>query len=99
MGCVLSSTPFDFIYLLLNLQRLQVIKLRFMGLEFGMKFVFAGFLLQIVSVIKGCSTAEANSNIAKAQLITHCLVSLEEHYTASFVASRQIITSMIKLDR
>lgn len=52
MGCVLSSTPFDFIYLLLNLQRLQVIKLGLVGLEFGMKFVFTGFLLhtQLASV-------------------------------------------------
>lgn len=50
MGCVLSSTPFDFIYLLLDLQRLQIVKLGLVGLEFGMKFVFAGFLLQSVSV-------------------------------------------------
>lgn len=45
MGRILPSTPFDLIDLLFYLQRLEVIKFRFVGLELGVELVFAGFFL------------------------------------------------------
>lgn len=45
MRCVLPPTPFDFIDLLLYFQGFEVIEFGFVGLELGMKFVFASFLL------------------------------------------------------
>ncbi len=45
MGCILAATPLDLVDLLLDLQGLEVVKFGFVRLEFGMEFVFAGFLL------------------------------------------------------
>jgi hypothetical protein len=42
---VLPFAPFDFVDLLFNLQRLEVIEFRLMRLKFSVKFVFAGLLL------------------------------------------------------
>ena len=46
MGSILSPAPLDLVDLLFYLERLEVIELGFVGLELGMKFVLAGFLLQ-----------------------------------------------------
>ena len=45
MSRVLALAPFDLVDLLLNLQTLEVIELRFMRLELGVEFVFASFFL------------------------------------------------------
>lgn len=50
VGCILSSTPLDLVYLLLYLQRLEIVELRLMRLKLGMKFVLAGLLLQEISM-------------------------------------------------
>ena len=42
---VLPSAPFDLVDLLFNLERLEVVKLGFMGLELCVKFVFAALFL------------------------------------------------------
>lgn len=45
VGGILAAAPLDFVDLLLDLQRLQVVELGLMGLEFGVEFVFARLLL------------------------------------------------------
>lgn len=45
MGRILSFTPFDLVDLLFNLQRLQVVKLGLVRLEFGVELVLAAFFL------------------------------------------------------
>lgn len=50
MGGILSSAPFDLIDLLFYLERFKVIEFWFMGLKLGMEFVFACFLLLMVSI-------------------------------------------------
>jgi hypothetical protein len=42
---ILPSTPLDLVDLLFYLQRLEVVKFGFMGLELGVELVFAGFFL------------------------------------------------------
>lgn len=46
MGSILSTAPLNLINLLLDLERLQVVKFRLMGLELGVKFVFTRFFLR-----------------------------------------------------
>lgn len=46
MRSILSTAPLDLVYLFLDFERLQVVKLGLMGLELGVEFVFAGFFLQ-----------------------------------------------------
>lgn len=45
MGLILSFTPLDLVDLLLNLQRLEIVKLGLMRLEFGVELVLAAFFL------------------------------------------------------
>lgn len=45
MSLVLSRTPLDLVDFLLDFQRLEVVKLRFMRLEFGIKLIFTALLL------------------------------------------------------
>lgn len=45
MRGVLSSTPLDFIDLLLDFKRLEVVELRLVRLELGVEFVLASLLL------------------------------------------------------
>lgn len=45
MRRILPSTPLDLVDLLFYLQRLEVVKFGFMGLELGVELVFAGFFL------------------------------------------------------
>jgi hypothetical protein len=45
MGSILSFTPLDLVDLLLDLERLEVIKLGFMGLELCVELVFAALFL------------------------------------------------------
>ena len=47
VGGILSSAPFDLVDLLLYLQRLEVVKLRLVGLELGVEFILAGFFLAL----------------------------------------------------
>jgi hypothetical protein len=47
---ILPSTPLDLIDLLFYLQRLEVVKFGFMGLELGVELVFAGFFLLSVKL-------------------------------------------------
>lgn len=46
MGGIGTSTPFDFVDLLFDLQTLQIVKLGFVGLKLGVEFVFTTFFLQ-----------------------------------------------------
>lgn len=46
MRCILAATPFDFVDLLLNLKRLEVVELGLVRLELGVKLVFTGLLLE-----------------------------------------------------
>lgn len=48
MRSILSTAPLDLVYLFLDFERLQVVKLGLMGLELGVKFVFARFFLKRV---------------------------------------------------
>ena len=45
MGGVLALAPLDLVDLFLNLKRLEVVKLGFVGLELCVKFVFAALFL------------------------------------------------------
>lgn len=45
MSRVLSFAPSDLVDLLLNLERLEVVKLWLVRLKLGVKFVFAAFFL------------------------------------------------------
>jgi hypothetical protein len=45
---VLSPAPLDFVDLLFDLERLEIVEFGLMGLELGMEFVFAGFFLMVV---------------------------------------------------
>jgi hypothetical protein len=49
MRRVLSSAPFDLVYFFFDFKRFEIVKLRFVGLEFRMKLVFAGFFLWSIS--------------------------------------------------
>lgn len=46
MRSILSTAPLDLVYLFLDFERLQVVKLGLMGLKLGVEFVFARFFLQ-----------------------------------------------------
>ena len=53
VGRILPPAPLDLVDLLLDLERLEVVKFRFMRLELGVELVFARFFLsQRVSDIK-----------------------------------------------
>lgn len=52
MRCILPLAPFDFINLFFNFERFQVVEFGFVGLEFGMELIFAGFFLS-TSVLNG----------------------------------------------
>jgi hypothetical protein len=45
MRRILSFTPSNLVDLLLNLERLEIVKLWFVRLELGIKFVFTAFFL------------------------------------------------------
>jgi hypothetical protein len=45
MGSILSAAPLDLVDLFLDLERLEVVKLRLVGLKLGVKFVFTRFFL------------------------------------------------------
>lgn len=46
MCCILSSAPFDLIYLLLDFERFKIIEFWLVRLKFCIKFVFASFFLE-----------------------------------------------------
>ena len=46
MRCVLSFAPLDLVDLLLNLERLEVVKLWLVRLEFGVELVFTALFLK-----------------------------------------------------
>jgi hypothetical protein len=45
MRGILTFAPFDFVYLFLDFKGFEVIEFGFVGLEFGVEFVFTGFFL------------------------------------------------------
>jgi hypothetical protein len=68
MRSILSTTPLDLINLFLDFERFQVVKLRFMGLKLGVKFVFTRFFLRrvrdSVATTWGLSRAEQGSTVS-----------------------------------
>ena len=72
MRCILSPTPLNLIDLLFYFEGLQVIEFRFVGLEFGMELVFAGFFLNHVSLL--CQLMQSR---AVSQGLAYCLIPLE----------------------
>jgi hypothetical protein len=49
VGGVLAFTPLDLVYLFLDFERFKVVKFGFVGLKFGVEFVFTCFFLSTVS--------------------------------------------------
>lgn len=50
MGRVLSTAPLDLVDFLFDLERFQIVELRFVGLKLGIELVFASLLLYDTSV-------------------------------------------------
>lgn len=49
MGGILSSTPFDLVDLLFNLEGFEVVKFGFVGLELSVELVLASLLLLVAA--------------------------------------------------
>jgi hypothetical protein len=47
VGRILSPAPFDLVYLLFYLQRLEVVEFGLVGLKLGVELVFAGLFLLV----------------------------------------------------
>lgn len=50
MRGILPLTPFDFVDLLLDLERLEIVEFGLVGLELSMELIFAGFFLRKMSI-------------------------------------------------
>jgi hypothetical protein len=90
VGGILSPAPLDLVDLLLDLQRLEVVELGFVGLEFGVELVLASLFLFGLSVGKRDGWARRRA--------TCRLVPLKENDATTFVASCQIVARVVKLD-
>lgn len=57
MGGILSTAPLDLVDLLFDLEGLEVVEFRLVGLEFCVKLVLAGFFLCCWSMLvrEGCT--------------------------------------------
>jgi hypothetical protein len=89
MRRILAATPLDLIDLLLNLERLQVVKLGLVRLELGMELVLASLLLGGVS---------ENGSRRRCSRRTYCFIPFEKDHTTTLVTSRKIVTRLVELD-
>ena len=85
----MSATPFDFVDLFLNLERLEVVELWLVRLELGMEFVLASFFLAYVSSIP---------TLVCTRPVVYRFVPLEQHHTATFVTRCKVIARLVKLN-
>jgi hypothetical protein len=89
MRRILAATPLDLVDLLLNLERLQVVKLGLVRLELGMELVLASLLLGGVS-------DDGSRRLWSRR--TYCFVPFEKDHTTTLVTSREIVTRLVELD-
>ena len=85
----MSSTPFDLVDLLFDLEGLQIIKFRFVRLELGMELVLASLLLGGVS-------DDGSRRLWSRR--TYCFVPFEKDHTTTLVTGREIVTRLVELD-
>ena len=95
MRGVLSSTPFDLIDLLFNLQGFEVVELGLMGLKLGMELVFARLLLFCVALHISGAVSGRPCCLGSA---TNRLIPLEQHHPTPLVTGREIVSRLIELD-
>lgn len=88
MRRVLALAPLDLVDLLLDLEGLEVVEFGLVGLEFGVKLVFAGFFLGLLAC--------ANPRWRWSK--TNGLVSLEEYDSSALVSGREVVSSVVELD-
>jgi hypothetical protein len=88
VGGILSPAPLDLIDFLLDLQRLEIVELGLVGLEFGVELVLASLFLFGLSVGKRDGWRRATCR----------LVPLKENDATTFVAGCQIVARVVKLD-
>ena len=89
MRRILAATPLDLVDLLLNLKRLQVVKLGLVRLELGMELVLASLLLGGVS---------ENGSRRGWSRRTYCFIPFEKDHTTTLVTGREIVTRLVELD-
>lgn len=95
MGGILSSTPLDLVDLLFDFEGLEVIELRFMGLELGVEFVLASFFLLPKS---GTSRSSTLAVLRRWDRATHCFVALEQDDSSTLITGCQVVTCMVELN-
>lgn len=96
MGCVLPPAPFDLVNLLFDLERLQVVEFRFMGLELGMEFIFASLLLVCVSTGVLYSAKRPITPYIPNKWATYSLIPFEKYHSPPLIARSQIVASMVE---
>lgn len=96
MGGVLSFTPLDFINLLLDLKRLEIVEFGFVTLEFGVELVFTAFLLHLLKD-RGrrkrhmMTVSQHDAMNHRGAERTHRLIPLEKDYTTAFVTCGKVV--------
>jgi hypothetical protein len=80
MRGILPTTPLDFVDLLFYLQRFEIIEFGLVGLELGMKLVFASLLLRRVS-------EEVWWACPQGSRTTDRIITLEEDYPPTLISS------------
>jgi hypothetical protein len=71
MGGILSSTPLDFVDLLLNFEGLKIIEFGFVRLEFGMEFVLASFFLRLSAHLAMVHTMMLNKEVSTVSFLSN----------------------------
>ena len=93
MRGVLTFTPLDLIDLLLDLQRLEIVEFRFMGLELGVELVLAGLFLRArMRLVR-------TSHQSRGKGAAHHLIALEQDDPASLVSGSKVVARRVELDR
>lgn len=88
MRRILAATPLDLVDLLLNLKRLQVVKLGLVRLKLGMELVLASLLLEEV----------LDAGSLRLWSRTYCFVPFEKDHTTALITGREIVTRLVELD-
>lgn len=95
MGSVLSTTPFDLVDLLFDLEGLEVVEFGLVGLELGVELVLAGFFLS--RQLENAHDDDADI-IESKRPAAHSLVALKQNNPPTLVTSRQIVARVVELN-
>lgn len=95
VGSVLSTTPFDLVDLLFDLEGLEVIEFGLVGLELGVELVLASFFLP--RQLENAHDDDADI-IESKRPAAHSLVALEQNNPPTLVTSRQIVARVVELN-